>query len=89
MIITDFGGKLNRENQKLERRKAEIDYYKDLFGKLFTVFVLIAGGTIANLHNEGFNLWGIVGGIASFYLFVILAIVGYIYKRKINEVEEL
>jgi len=80
---------MDKESLKLEKLKAEIDYYKDLFGKLFTLWLLVGGATLANIHRGGLGFWEILGVIATFYLFVVLTFIGYIYKRKINKLEEL
>lgn len=41
------------------------DYYKDLFGKAFTVSVLLIGATVSSLKTEGINFWNILGAILS------------------------
>jgi len=72
-------------NRKTEK---EIDFYKDIFGKVFTLFLLVITGTITTLFHYGVNNWSIAGMVMSFYLLVALYIAGYIYKKKINELEE-
>jgi hypothetical protein len=72
----------------MSRTEKEIEFYKDLFGKAFTLFLLVITGTTTTLFRYGINGWSIAGMILSLHLLVALAILGYIYKRKINELEE-
>jgi len=72
----------------VSRIEKEIEFYKDLFGKAFTLFLLVVTGTTTTLFRYGINGWTVAGMLLSFYLLIALAVLGYIYKRKINELEE-
>ncbi len=72
----------------MSRVEKEIEFYKDLFGKAFTLFLLVVTGTTTTLFRYGINGWTVAGMLLSFHLLIALAVLGYIYKRKINELEE-
>ncbi len=70
------------------RTEKEVEFYKDLFGKVFTTFLLVSGGTLTTFHREGKSPMVMGGTVASLFLLVALIFTGYLYKREINRLEE-
>jgi len=54
----------------IRKVEKEIEFYKDIFGKIFTTFLLVATGTVTRLSQKGFDNFVITGLIASIVLFV-------------------
>ena len=71
-----------------KRIEKEIEFYKDLFGKAFTLFLLVSGGTLTTYHHEGITSLVMGGTVASVFLFVSLTFTGYLYKREIEKLED-
>jgi len=71
----------------IRKVEKEIEFYKDIFGKIFTTFLLVATGTVTRLSQKGFDNFVITGLIASIVLFVSVLVTGYLYKRKVHELE--
>ncbi len=59
----------------------KFEYYKDLFGKAFTITVLLIGATVSSLKTEGINFWNALG--------IILSIIGIVASYKLNLKYEL
>ena len=72
----------------MKKTEKEIEFYKDLFGKAYTLFLLVVTGTVTTLFHYGLNGWGVAGMLLSLALAVAVSVVGYISKRKIKELEE-
>jgi len=71
-----------------KRIEKEIDFYKDLFGKTFTIFLLTSGGTLTAYHKEGLTSFVIEGTIASAFFLLSVLLTGYLYKREIKKLED-
>jgi hypothetical protein len=72
----------------MNRIEKEIEFYRDLFGKVYTMFLVVSGGTVAHFSQKGMDFLTVIGTIVSVCLFVSLLTVGYIYKEKINLLKE-
>ena len=72
----------------MSRVEKEIEFYKDLFGKAFTLFVIVSGGTVAHFSQKGVDILTSAGTLISVFLFVSTLVTGYLYKEKINQLEE-
>ena len=71
--------------RKIEK---EIEFYKDLFGKAFTIFLLTGGGTLTAYHREGLTSFVVEGTIASAFFLLSVLLTGYLYKREIKKLED-
>jgi hypothetical protein len=71
-----------------KRIEKEIEFYKDLFSKTFTAFLLTSGGTLTAYHKEGLTSFVIEGTIASAFLLISVLLTGYLYKREIRKLED-
>ena len=69
------------------RLEKEIDFYKDLFGKSFTLFVIVSGGTVAHFSQKGVDILTSAGTLISVFLFASTLATGYHYKMKIDQLE--
>ena len=72
----------------MPRPEKEVEFYKDLFGKAYTLFLVVSGGTVTHFSQKGTDSLTIAGMIISLCLFVSVLVTGYLYKRKINQLEE-
>ena len=72
----------------MSKVEKEIEFYKDLFSKVLTLFLLTVTGTVTTAFHYGICGWTIAGAFLSFHLAFSLCITGYIYKKKISELEE-
>jgi hypothetical protein len=72
-----------------KRIEKEIELYKELFSKAFSISVLIGAGTVAIWHKEGFSLWTAIGIVALYFSLLVTGITLGKWKEKINSLEEL
>jgi len=72
----------------VKRTEKEIEFYKDLFGKVYTALLLAITGAVTTAFHYGVCGWSIAGLFLSFHLAVTFVVVGIIYKRKIDELED-
>ncbi len=70
------------------RIEKEIEFYKDLFGKVFTLFLVVSGGTVAHFSQKGADLLTVVGTVVSLILLCSVLVAGYLYKEKVNQLED-
>ncbi|TCK04647.1 hypothetical protein [Phorcysia thermohydrogeniphila] len=70
---------------KLEK---EIEFYRDLFSKVFTLFLVVSGGTVAHFSQKGVDLLTAVGIPVSLILLCSVLVTGYLYKSKVNQLED-
>ncbi len=72
----------------MSRIEKEIEFYKEISGKLISISILVGAGTLAVWHKEGFSIW-VAAGIVGFY-FSILAVGISLkkWKNRINSLED-
>ena len=63
----------------------EIEFYKEITGRLTTALFLSIGGTVAVARKEGWETWALMGAFTT--LFLTLALLFYMrrWKLKIKE----
>jgi lysylphosphatidylglycerol synthetase-like protein (DUF2156 family) len=66
----------------------EIEFYKEISGRLTTAFFISIGGTVATLKQSGWEMWAFIGAITSIILAVVLFLNMKKWKRKIQELVE-
>lgn len=72
----------------MSKIEKEVEFFKDIFGKTFTVFLLVATGTVTHYSQKGIDGLTAAGWIGSVILFTSVLFTGYLYKREINELED-
>jgi len=72
----------------MKRLEKEIEFYKELTGRLTTALFLSIGGTVAVMRKEGLEIWGLVGAIVSFSLALALVYYTKKWKTKIEELDK-
>jgi len=70
----------------MKRLEKEIEFYKEVTGRLTTALFLSIGGTVAIVRKEGWEIWALLGAFTSFAL--TLALIFYMRKWK-TKIEEL
>ena len=64
----------------------EIEFYKEVTGRLTTALFFTVGGTVATVKRAGWEAWAFVGALTS--IFVAVALFFYMRKWKMK-IEEL
>jgi len=72
----------------LNRIEKEIEFYKEISGKLISISVLIGAGTLAVWHKEGFSVWVAVGIIGFYFSIVAVGIALKRWRSKISQLED-
>jgi len=70
------------------RIEKEIEFYKELFGRAFSVSFLIGAGTITVWHKGGFSGWVAIGIVGFYFSLLITGITLKKWREKINSLEE-
>ena len=70
-----------------KRIEKEIELYKELFSKAFSISVLIGAGTVAIWHKEGFSLWTAIGVVATYFSLLVVGVTLRKWWEKINSLE--
>jgi len=78
-----------RREEKIEALKAEIDFYKDMTAKVFTVDFATIVATVANFKSEGFTFWSAIGFLVSYGLALVMAMLIVAYKDRVNRLKNL
>ena len=72
----------------MKKAEKEIEFYKEISGKLISISILVGGGTLAIWHKEGFSIW-VVAGIIGFYFSIIAVGISLKkWKNRINSLED-
>jgi len=72
----------------MRRTEKEIEFYKELFSKSFSVTVLIGAATIAAMHKEGLSFWVGIGTVGFYWSLLLTAIILKRWKSKIKKLED-
>jgi hypothetical protein len=75
--------------REIEALKAEIDFYKDMTTKVFTVDLVTVVGTVTTIKASGVTFWSVLGIFVSYGLSLILGILISVYKQKVNQLRRL
>ena len=75
--------------REIEALKAEIDFYKDMTTKVFTVDFATIVATVANFKSEGFTFWSAIGFLVSYGLALVMAMLIVAYKDRVNRLKNL
>ena len=75
--------------REIEALKAEIDFYKDMTTKVFTVDLITVVGTVTTIKASGATFWSVLGIFVSYGLSLILGILISVYKQKVNQLRRL
>jgi len=65
----------------------EIEYYKEISGRLTTALFLTAGGTVAVMRRSGLETWTFVGALTTILIALVLFSIMGKWKRKIEELK--
>jgi hypothetical protein len=75
--------------REIEALKAEIDFYKDMTTKVFTVDLVTVVGTVTTIKASGVTFWSVLGIFVSYGLSLILGVLISVYKQKVNQLRRL
>ena len=67
----------------------EIEFYKEISGRLTTAFFISIGGTVATLKQSGWEMWSLLGAGTSAILFLALILTVRKWRNKIKELAEV
>ena len=65
----------------------EIEFYKEITGRLTTALFFTLGGTVATLKKSGWEIWALAGAVTSIILAMALFSNMKKWKQKIEELK--
>ncbi|WP_456436944.1 hypothetical protein [Desulfurobacterium sp.] len=71
----------------LKALEKEIEFYKEITGRLTTALFFTLGGTVATLKKSGWEVWALAGAVTSIILSLALFLNMRKWEKKIEELK--
>jgi len=65
----------------------EIEFFKEISGRLTTALFLTLGATVATIKHYGFEVWAFVGALTSVFIAIALFLTVVAWRKKIEELK--